>query len=99
MSWMFATRLQAAQAGAAGFCRPPRLAPGPSVAQPVAGRSASRGEGRANELLVVAAGDLHERLPIGELLVWRREPQGPSRLPALAEEPLNPRGPEQPEQS
>jgi hypothetical protein len=52
-----------------------------------------------NKLLVVAAGDLFELLFVEELLIGGRQPQGPGRLPALPEEPLNTRWPEEQEQA
>ena len=61
--------------------------------------SVLRRERWTDELLVVAAGDLRERLFVEELLTGGWQPQGPGRLPALAEEPLDARGPEEQEQS
>ena len=48
---------------------------------------------------MVAGGNLHERLPIEELFVHRRQLQGPGRLAALAEEPFNSSRPEEQEQA
>ena len=51
-----------------------------------------------NEFLVVAAVDLHEGLPIDELLIGGWQSEGPGRLPALAEESFNTGGPEEQKQ-
>src|SRR5207302_832926 len=52
-----------------------------------------------HKLLVVAAGDLFERLFVDKLLIGGRQPQGSGWLPALAEEPLHTRRPEEQEQA
>src|SRR5438552_1118140 len=52
-----------------------------------------------DELLVIAAADLLQRLLIRELLIGGRQPQGLGRLSALAEEPLHARRPEEQEQA
>ena len=39
--------------------------------------------------MVVAPGDLHERLPIDELLTGGWQSEGSGRLPTLAKEPFN----------
>src|SRR5438270_3875514 len=62
-------------------------------------RSVFRRQRRTHELLVVTAGDLLQRLSVEELFVGGGEPEGPGRLPAIAEEPLDTGGPEEQEQS
>jgi hypothetical protein len=52
-----------------------------------------------HKLLVVAAGDLFERLFVEELLIGWRQPQEPGRLPALPREALNTPRPEEQEQA
>src|SRR5947208_3560793 len=52
-----------------------------------------------NELLVVSAGDLHERAPIEELLIGGWQSEGSGWLPTLAEEPFHTGRPEEQEQA
>src|SRR5438067_241942 len=61
--------------------------------------SVFRRQRRTHELLVVAAGDLLERLSVEELLVGGGQTEGPGRLPTITEEPLDTGGPEEQEQS
>src|SRR5205823_12210361 len=61
--------------------------------------SVLRRQRRTHELLVVAAGDLSERLSIRELLVGGGQPQGLGRLSAITEEALYTSRPEEQEQS
>ena len=49
--------------------------------------------------MVVAVADLHEGLPIEELLIGGWQSEGSGWLPSLAEEPFNTRGPEDQEQA
>src|SRR5882724_3541904 len=52
-----------------------------------------------DELLAVARADLHEPLPIEELLASRRQTPGPGGLAGIAEEPLHTTWPEEQQQS
>ena len=51
------------------------------------------------EFLVVAGADCLQGVPVEELLIGRRQPQEPRRLPGVSEEPLDACRPEEQEQT